>query len=217
MQYNEYQILKLMGDAQQYDAQAQAAAQAANQNGWGGGLGALLGGIGGYMANKRQGQAIEASTESQNALRLMENDRAAWEAEQAQIAANQERQAKLNALIPMVGEKMAYAVVDGGADLKDLKPEQTAAMQNAAAMGLKPGDPEYNAYIEKVTGKGGITVNNQAPPQFGSIEKGYMMKQDEQGNYYQAPIPGSPAEREAKTRESKASMKGLSAFQDANA
>lgn len=52
--------------------------------------------------------------------------------------------------------------------------------------------------------KPGVVVKNTPGVQLGSIDKGYMLKQDEQGNYYQAPIPGSPAEREANAAKSQA-------------
>jgi hypothetical protein len=168
------------------------------------------------MSGKAGRNANSAEAELQKQQFMMEQEQSRRAAEMQAAQQQQQQQMQFDALVPVVGEEVAAGVVFGGQELKDLKPEQTAAMQNAASMGLKPGTAEYNDYITKVTQKGGITVNNQAPPQFGSIDKGHMMKQDEQGNYYQVPIPGSPAELEAKTRKSKAGMKGLSAFQDAN-
>lgn len=91
-----YEILKLMGDAELYDQQAQAAQNAIySQNGMAGGLGALIAGIGGYMANKRSKQANEARTEAQNKLGIMNQSFAEYEAEQAAKAAELARQQKL--------------------------------------------------------------------------------------------------------------------------
>ncbi len=165
------EILKLLGDAEKYDQQAAAAQMAMqSQNGWGGGLGLLLGGIGGYMSGKRQRQATDARNQAEQKLMMLEKDRAEWEAEQQKRAAMAERQMKLDALIPEVGEQRALAIVDGRQALKDLQPEQTTAMQNAAAMGMQQGSPEYNAYIERVTGKApGSVVNVNSGTEFGMI------------------------------------------------
>lgn len=43
------------------------------------------------------------------------------------------------------------------APFKPVADKKTTAMQNAEAMGLQPGSPQYNAYIESVTNKGNTT------------------------------------------------------------
>lgn len=152
-----------MGDAQVYDAQAQAAQQAMNQNGWGGGIGALLGGIGGFLANKRQGQSNEAMTEAQNKLKLMEKSYAQWEQEQAAAAEQAKVANQIAALTPHYGEEGARAIVIGGVNPKDLQPEQTTLMKNAMAAGYDPKTPEGQSFIRQQMMKSNaptVNVNN---------------------------------------------------------
>lgn len=56
-----------------------------------------------------------------------------------------------------------------------------------------------------------ITVNTgDKGPQFGRVDPGYVMKQDENGGWYQETIPGSDAHRERIERENKLNAKDSS-------
>lgn len=81
----------------------------------------------------------------------------------------------------------------------------TSAMQNAEAMGLVPGTPEYNAYIQQSTGTPQTTVNvgTDTAPGIGklSTDYGYVLDPEtgspvidpNTGLPQAAPVPGSPA------------------------
>lgn len=158
---NDYQILKMLGEAENYRQQQAAAQQAiASQNGWGGGLGAILSGIGGYMSGKKGRQASELEAQARAAMMEQERQAEAAQAQQAAIAQQQEREAKLNALVPVVGEEMAKAVVLGGIDPSDFKQDLTTLQKNTKAAGYELGTPEAQAYIRQNMGKNtGSTVN----------------------------------------------------------
>src|SRR5690625_340203 len=92
----------------------------------------------------------------------------------------------------------------------------TSAMQNAVAMGLQPGQPEYNAYIQRVTGSPQTIVNvgGDSAPGLGKLSSdyGYVLDPETRqpvidsntGLPQAAPVPGSPAARSIASAEEKA-------------
>ncbi len=74
------------------------------------------------------------------------------------------------------------------------RPKETSAMQNAAALGLERGTPEYDAYIRSVTTPQGtqVTIRNE-----GTIPPGFRVTRDAEGRpVSMEPIQGSPAQQE---------------------
>lgn len=126
-------------------------------------------------------------------------------------------------LIPGLNEQQSMAV------LSSVGPEEysklmaraamqrgTSAMQNAEALGLQPGTPEYNAYIERVTGSPQTVVNvgGDSAPGLGrlSSDYGYVLDPETRqpvidpatGLPQAAPVPGSPAAQEQADAASRA-------------
>jgi hypothetical protein len=137
--------------------------QAANQlaqggNGWGG-IGEILGAaLGAYKDNKLSGELDKSHMQISNQMSELQAQQEAEIQRIAQEKAERDRKQKLEALSKVTSAENAAAIVYGGQSLKDLKPDQTTAMQNAAAMGLRPNTPEYNDYIQKATGKVGTSI-----------------------------------------------------------
>jgi len=101
-----------------------------------------------------------------------------------------DRQQSLTVLENVGGQEYAKLLAQHGAH------RGTSAMQNAAAMGLQPGTPEYNAYIERSTGKPQTTVN-VGQSEYGTIPPGFELFTDPQtGARSMRPISGGPVDRE---------------------
>lgn len=211
--FNEYEIVKMLSDAQNYRAQQEAAAYGAqSQTGGAGALGAILAGINGYRSTKKGEQAAEMEAQAQQALAEREQEQSRQQAEAAQA----QKKAQYQALLGKVDPATAQAIVYGGQSLKDLKPEQTAQMQNLASMGLKPNTPEYNQAMQQILNKPGATTNIQMPgTEFGPIPKGHMMQRGPDGSVQMVPVPGSPAAKEAQQAKTKDVMRGMSGWNDA--
>lgn len=91
----------------------------------------------------------------------------------------------------------------------------TSAMQNAVAMGLQPGTPEYAAAIERMTGGPQTVVNvgGDSAPGLGKLSSdyGYVLDPETRqpvidpstGLPQAAPVPGSPAARSIAAAEEK--------------
>jgi len=72
----------------------------------------------------------------------------------------------------------------------------TSAMQNAVAMGLQPGTPEYAAAIERMSGRPSTTVNI-GQSEYGTIPPGYeLFTNPKTGTRSMRPISGGPVDRE---------------------
>lgn len=177
-------------------------------------LGAALGGL---AANKFGIDPAEAQKRLINEqFKYEQAQQAAIAQKQAQIEAQKQQQAeqearkKYEALVPVFGEQGAYAVAYGYAKPSDVKADKTSAMQNAEAMGLKPGTAQYNAYIQQASGKPVTNVNVNSGTKYGKIPEGYVLKETEQGAQM-VPIKGSPAEREAQQAKTKAASRGFTA------
>ncbi len=85
-------------------------------------------------------------------------------------------------------------------------PKPTSVVQNAMALGLKQGMPEFDEYVRAATlGNRGTQVNIRNE---GNIPPGYRAIRDAQGMIQSLePIPGSPAEQEiAAGEEAKAAQ-----------
>lgn len=126
-------------------------------------------------------------------------------------------------LLPGMDDQQSLAVLNsvGGQEYakllaKAMTQRGTSAMQNAAALGLQPGTPEYNAYIERVTGTPQTVVNvgGDAAPGLGKLSSdyGYVLDPETRqpvidpstGLPQAAPVPGSPAAQSIASAEEKA-------------
>ena len=107
-----------MQEINQLRDQQQIAQNMTQTNGWGGGAGILGAILGGYMSGKTGRDANAAETDYQKQAFMMEQEQSRRAAEQAQMAAEQKRQADLQALIPILGEEKALAAVQAGVDPK---------------------------------------------------------------------------------------------------
>ena len=202
---NEYEIVKMLSDAQNYRAQQDAMQYAAmNQNGWGGGLGAILAGVNGYMGKKRGEQASELEAQAQAAE--AQRQQAAAEAEA--IKAQEVQKAKFEAVAAQFGPEVAQAHVIGGVPLDQLIQKQTTLQKNLA-------DPTARAHLERGQNRSGVTVNNNMPgTKYGKIPEGFVLKETPQGAQM-VPVEGSPAAREAQQAQNKAIMRGMGGWNDA--
>jgi len=138
-------------------------------NGWGGGAGILGAALGGLLAGKygRDANQQQAEILKQQFLYEQEQHRLAQE---AKVAADQEAQMKkFQALVPVIGEEKAQAVVYGGADINDLVQKPTELQRNMA-------DPTTAAYLNKKAENSGVRVTNNMPTQ-GEIATEFQKKQ----------------------------------------
>ena len=130
-----------------------------------------------------------------------------------QLAIQQQAAAEAKKADPMYGRTAVRGV--GVVDFRGAQPQVIVAEQRQPdemerlfiAAGIGPNDPRRAQYAQMMLDNKGrgpqtnVSVNTGASgPQFGPIEKGYMMRQNADGSFEQVPVPGGPAAIEAARR-----------------